>query len=104
MIVKTSDKFNIVLDLVQGSHTSPATALRTAEASLRTLIPEIEALEARLEELEARGPQDAAPTPLDELRKRQEELQASIQEGVTRFKGDLARKLREAAQALNPEE
>jgi hypothetical protein len=98
MTVTTSDKLKIVLELAQGPSTMPASTLKAVAMGLESLIPEVEALE------KAKAPQDAVPSALDEMRKRQEELQTQIQEGVTRFKGDLARRLREAAQALNPED
>ena len=102
MAIKTSEKLKIVLEVVQGSHARPAMALQTAEVSLGTLIPEVQALEAALEA--ASAPQDAAPSPLDELRKQQQELREKLQEGLTGFRRDVAAKLREAAQSINPED
>jgi hypothetical protein len=92
----TSMKLKSALVVAQSSDRNPATGLQVVIAALNSLIPEVEALEQA-------QPQDAAPSPLDELRRRSDEFHADVQRRVQDFRFGVAQTLEDAARALKGE-
>lgn len=93
--VKASTRLAAVLVTARSSKHQPATGLQVVIDALETLVPEVEALERA-------QPTDAV-SPLDELKRKQEEASAALRQGVRDLRTGLSGLLRDAADALSDE-
>lgn len=93
---KASEKLRAILMMAQSGNRAPAMALEVVSAELEVLIPQIEALEQA-------QPQDAV-SPLDEFRRRREELRVEMQRGVKDLRAGLSSLFQDAADALRGDE
>lgn len=92
---KVSTRLGAVLVTARSAKNQPATGLQVVIDALVTLIPEVEALEQA-------QPTDAV-SPLDELKRKQEEASAALRQGVRDLRTGLSGLLRDAADALSDE-